>query len=239
MVDGDRPKWRAIDRNEQRMLSHREISSRSERLSVCLAQCEYGGRMPPVGEITEKTGRENPVKSASDRTNRLAGLPAIPDLGSLGGRVIVAIKDADVDALKKGMMTMPAHADAAEGLKMLKDTGFGMVRPVAIFASSPQREEPAGERQPRQVFRAADSVSRRHAATSGARSSTTWWPGSSTCPSKNAVWWRHMFGTRSARRARAWRAAFSRGRAMPSCRSQSLAQPNLVAPICRSRTEND
>jgi 2-haloacid dehalogenase len=46
----------------------------------------------------------------------------------------VAIKDADVDALKKGMMTMPAHADAAEGLKMLKDAGFRMV----TLTNSPQ-----------------------------------------------------------------------------------------------------
>ena len=57
MVDGDRPKWRAIDRNEQRMLSHRDISSRSEKLSACLARHRSGGRMPPVGEITEKTKR--------------------------------------------------------------------------------------------------------------------------------------------------------------------------------------
>src|SRR5258707_13343146 len=59
MVDGDRPKWRAIDRNEQRMLSHREISSRSERLRACLARCRSGGRMPPVGEITEKTDEDS------------------------------------------------------------------------------------------------------------------------------------------------------------------------------------
>src|SRR2546429_608009 len=90
MVDGDRPKWRAIDRNEQRMLSHREISSRSERLSACLARCRSGGRMPPVGEITEKTDEDSRSKPASDRTHRLACLPAIPDLGSLGGRVINA-----------------------------------------------------------------------------------------------------------------------------------------------------
>jgi hypothetical protein len=33
-VEADRPKWRAIDRNERRMLSHREISSfrKTERL---------------------------------------------------------------------------------------------------------------------------------------------------------------------------------------------------------------
>src|SRR3979490_2930634 len=59
MVEGDRPRWRAIARNEQRMLSHREISSRSERLRACLARCLAAGRMPPVGEITEKTDEDS------------------------------------------------------------------------------------------------------------------------------------------------------------------------------------
>jgi hypothetical protein len=43
-------------------------------------------------------------------------------IGAIHG---VAIEEADVDALKKGMMTMLAHADS--GLKMLKDAGFRMV----------------------------------------------------------------------------------------------------------------
>src|SRR6478752_7961594 len=73
MVDGDRPKWRAIDRNEQRMLSHREISSRSERLSTCLARCRSGGRMPPVGEITEKTDEDS---RSNRRPIELIGSPA-------------------------------------------------------------------------------------------------------------------------------------------------------------------
>jgi hypothetical protein len=87
MVDGDRPKWRAIDRNEQRMLSHREISSRSGRLSACLARCRSGGRMPPVGEITEKTDEDS---RSNRRPIELIGSPAIPDLGSLGRRVVNA-----------------------------------------------------------------------------------------------------------------------------------------------------
>src|ERR1700751_1777946 len=44
------------------MLSHREISSRSERVSACLARCRSGGRMPPVGEITEKTDEDSRSK---------------------------------------------------------------------------------------------------------------------------------------------------------------------------------
>jgi 2-haloacid dehalogenase len=69
-------------------------------------------------------------------------------IGAIHG---VAIKDADVDALKKGLMTTRAHADAAEGLKMLKDAGFRMVT-LTNSPQVPRREEPAGEREPRQVF---------------------------------------------------------------------------------------
>lgn len=39
----------------------------------------------------------------------------------------VSVKPADLEALKKGMMTMPAHPDVEEGLKQLKDAGFRMV----------------------------------------------------------------------------------------------------------------
>src|SRR6202163_1122485 len=73
MVEGDRPRWRAIDRNEQRMLSHREISSRSERLRACLARCLSAGRMPPVGEITEKTDEDS---RSNRRPIELIGSPA-------------------------------------------------------------------------------------------------------------------------------------------------------------------
>jgi hypothetical protein len=73
MVDADRPKWVAIDRNEQRMLSHREISSRSERLSVCLERRRSGGRIPPVGEITEKTEEDS---RSNRRPIALIGSPA-------------------------------------------------------------------------------------------------------------------------------------------------------------------
>src|ERR1700692_5095517 len=67
------------------MLSHREISSRSERLSVCLEQRRSGGRIPPVGEITEKTEEDSrsnrrPIASApqpaSDPRSQTVGLPS-------------------------------------------------------------------------------------------------------------------------------------------------------------------
>ncbi len=59
MVDADRPNCRAIERNEHYVLSPLEISSRSKRLSACLGQCRTGGRMPPIGEITEKTDEDS------------------------------------------------------------------------------------------------------------------------------------------------------------------------------------
>lgn len=45
-------------------------------------------------------------------------------LGAIHG---INVKPADVEELKKGMLTMPAHADVKEGLKQLKDAGFRMV----------------------------------------------------------------------------------------------------------------
>src|SRR5215468_1435042 len=39
----------------------------------------------------------------------------------------VKVTPADVEALKKGMLTMPAHADVKKGLEMLKDASFRMV----------------------------------------------------------------------------------------------------------------
>ncbi len=59
IVDGDRPSNRAIPRSEQRVLSPREISSRSPRLSACEARFRSGGRMPPVGESTENTDEDS------------------------------------------------------------------------------------------------------------------------------------------------------------------------------------
>jgi len=73
MVDADRPKWSAIDRNERRMLSHRDISSRSKRLSACLARRLSGGRIPPLGEITEKIDEDS---RSNRRPIELIGSPA-------------------------------------------------------------------------------------------------------------------------------------------------------------------
>ena len=45
----------------------------------------------------------------------------------------VKVKPADAEALRKGMLTMPAHADVKNGLKQLKDAGFRM----ATLTNSP------------------------------------------------------------------------------------------------------
>ena len=57
------------------------------------------------------------------------------DYWALGGGLLqmvgaihkVEVKPEDVEALQVAMKTMPAHADAAKGLQMLKDAGFRMV----------------------------------------------------------------------------------------------------------------
>jgi 2-haloacid dehalogenase len=45
-------------------------------------------------------------------------------LGDIHG---VSLKPSDIAEIKKGMVTMPAHADVAEGLQKLKSAGFRMV----------------------------------------------------------------------------------------------------------------
>src|SRR5260370_4608944 len=81
MVDADRPKWVAIDRNERRMLSHREISSRSERLSVCLedefrplARSPRRQKRTP-GQIDARSHSSAP-QPASDPRSQTVGLPS-------------------------------------------------------------------------------------------------------------------------------------------------------------------
>jgi hypothetical protein len=66
----------------------------------------------------------------------------------------VKVKPADIESLKEGMLTMPAHADVKKGLEQLKDAGFRM---VTLTNSPPNKggEDPAGERRPGRLFRAA------------------------------------------------------------------------------------
>jgi 2-haloacid dehalogenase len=48
-------------------------------------------------------------------------------LRMLGDIYRVAITDDDLSRLKTGLLTMPAHPDAAEGLSALRDNGFRLV----------------------------------------------------------------------------------------------------------------
>ena len=53
-------------------------------------------------------------------------------LGNIHG---ISLKPSDMEEIKKGMMTMPAHADVVEGLQKLKSAGFRM---VTLTNSPPQ-----------------------------------------------------------------------------------------------------
>jgi hypothetical protein len=149
-------------------------------------------------------------------------------IGAIHG---VAIKDADVDALKKGMMTMPAHADAAEGLKMLKDAGFRMVILTIRLKSLAGR---ARWRTPTSTsISSCSSVSRRHAPTSRHRSSTAWWPGSSTCPARMLSGGDTCLGRdRRAERGQGGRPSHAAGQCHPADRkppATESARPDLRA----------
>jgi 2-haloacid dehalogenase len=50
----------------------------------------------------------------------------------------VEVTPADVEELKKSMLTMPAHADVKQGLKELQDAGFRM---VTLTNSPPQKSD--------------------------------------------------------------------------------------------------
>src|ERR1700743_2315446 len=66
-------------------------------------------------------------------TITLSGL--YKDYWALGGRLFQMVADIhqieiapnDIEALKTGMKTMPAHRDSAEGLNMLQEASFRMV----------------------------------------------------------------------------------------------------------------
>src|SRR6202046_4208594 len=60
----------------------------------------------------------------------------------VGGIHKIDVTDDDVEALKKGMQTMPAWPDCKEGLTKLKDTGFRLVT-HELPAPDGRRQEPA------------------------------------------------------------------------------------------------
>src|SRR3981189_2812122 len=90
MVDADRPKWSAIDRNEWRMLSHREKNLSFRKTERLLGTASIRRTNSARWRDHREDRRGLPVKSTPDRTHRLPSLPAIPDLRPLGCRVINA-----------------------------------------------------------------------------------------------------------------------------------------------------
>ena len=65
------------------------------------------------------------------------GQGLLPMLGSIHG---AEITDDDVQSVKHGMLTMPAHPDAADGLTTLRDNGF---RLVTLTNSPPNPDGPS------------------------------------------------------------------------------------------------
>jgi 2-haloacid dehalogenase len=66
------------------------------------------------------------------------GAGVLKMIGDIRG---IAVTPGDVEALRQGMQSMPAHADVPQGLRILKDAGFRLVTltnsPVQPHAPSP------------------------------------------------------------------------------------------------------
>ena len=111
----------------------------------------------------------------------------------------VAVEAADVEALREGLLTMPAHPDVEDGLRELKRAGFRLV----TLTNSPP--DPGG--RPRwsvpawQAISSANSASKRPGRSSRRRWCVAWWPRNWEWRLPPAAWWRPTSGTRSGPRA--------------------------------------
>ena len=117
----------------------------------------------------------------------------------------VAVEAADVEALRAGLLTMPAHPDVEEGLRELKRAGLRLV--TLTNSPPPQlvREEPTGACRPGRPFQRANSASKRPGRSSPRRSCIAWWPRNWAWRLPTAAWWRPTSGTRSGPRASVFR----------------------------------
>ena len=88
MVEGARPSWRAIARNECLTLSPLDISSRSLRLRARRVARPIRRANAARRRDHRKDRRRLTVKPTPNRTHRLSALPAIPDLSPLSGRIV-------------------------------------------------------------------------------------------------------------------------------------------------------
>lgn len=117
----------------------------------------------------------------------------------VGGIHKIDVTEDDVEALKKGMRTMPAWPDCKEGLTKLKDAGFRLVTltnsppPTSGSKSPPSTPASQGCSRSNIIFRKRRPISRR-------RSSITWSRRTWTSRRRTAAWSPPMFGTPSAAR---------------------------------------
>ena len=121
----------------------------------------------------------------------------------------VNVKPADIDALKEGLLIMPAHADVKEGLEQMKDAGFRM---VTLTNSPPSK----GGKTPLENAGLADFFERQFSV----ETARAYKPAQVLyhmvaqeleVPPPPAAWSRLTSGTRSGRRVRAWPPACSQG----------------------------
>jgi hypothetical protein len=136
-------------------------------------------------------------------------------IGAIHG---VAIEDADVDALKKGR---ELGAEDAQG------RGISYGEPDK-FASSPRREEPAGERQPPQVFRAAVQYRGGTRLQAGTGRLSHGGPGARRAPQERCLAATYVWDTIGAQSAGMAGGLHEAGQCHPAI--EGLPQPNLVAP---------
>ena len=86
----------------------------------------------------------------------------------------VAVKPADIEALREGLLTMPAHPDVEEGLQILKRAGFRLVT-LTNSPPNPHGKSPLEHAGLASHFEPS-SASMRPVHSSRRRWSIGWWP---------------------------------------------------------------
>ena len=117
-------------------------------------------------------------------------------LGAVHG---VAIDAADVEALREGLLTMPAHPDVEEGLRELKRAGFRLVT-LTNSPPNPHGKSPLEHAGLAGHFERQFSVEAARAFKPSPLS-IAWWPRNWAWRLPTAAWWRPTSGTRSGPRA--------------------------------------
>ena len=139
----------------------------------------------------------------------------------------VAVEAADVEALREGLLTMPAHPDVEEGLRELKRAGFRLV----TLTNSPPN--PSGKSPLEHAGLAGhferNSASKRPGRSSRRRSCIAWWPRNWSAPSACCMVASHVWDTIGAQSVGFSAGLITRPGNAPLPVS-GLPQPNVVAP---------